>query len=100
MKRTLLVGIVLASIAGTGLAAEVKIFRTEGRDEMLEGDFEGISIASRGGLELSARIARLAALEEPYVFTAAGHPDGWVVGTGKTRELLSIWLTILNWERF
>jgi hypothetical protein len=79
-----------ALVAGTAAASEVKIFRTETREAVLEGSFEGVSVDSLGALELAAKLEHLAVLEEPYAFAAAGRRDGWVLGTGNSGKLLGV----------
>lgn len=68
--------------------AEVKIFRSETREAVLEGKLEALSVDPLGVIELAPRVERLKALEEPFVFCADGHPDGWVVGTGNSGKVL------------
>jgi hypothetical protein len=75
---------------GAAAASEVKIFRTETREAVLEGSFEGVRVDSLGALELAAKIERLTALEEPFAFTAAGSRDGWIVGTGNSGKVLHV----------
>ncbi len=69
-------------------AAEVKIFRTDSREGFAQGTLDGISVSPEGALELARRVERLAILDEPFVFSAAAHPDGWVVGTGNAGKVL------------
>ncbi len=80
----------LALGGGLAAASEVKIFRTETREAMLEGTLEGVSADALGVLELAPRVERLATLDEPFVFAAAGHPQGWVVGTGSAGKVLRV----------
>ncbi len=71
-------------------AAEVKIFRADSREAVLKGTLEGVSVDPLGAVELARRIERLAAIDEPFAFSAAAHPDGWVVGTGNAGKVLLI----------
>ncbi len=71
-------------------AAEVKIFRLDTREAVLKGSASGVSVDPLGGVELARRLEKLAAIEEPFVFSAAAHPDGWVVGTGNSGKILQI----------
>jgi len=71
-------------------AAEVKIFRADTRKTFAEGTCEGTSIGPLGGIDLARRVERRAAIEEPYVFTVASHPDGWVIGTGNSGRVLRV----------
>jgi len=81
-----------ALLAGAALAAaaEVKLFRAASRDDFLAGSFDGISLDPLGALALASRIERLAAIDEPFVFDAAAHPEGWVVGTGNDGRVLLV----------
>lgn len=87
----------LAGLAGLALlaappagAAEVKIFQIHSRSDFLSGTLEGISVDPLGRLQLADRAERLTAVEEPFLHTAARHPDGWVVGTGNAGRVLAI----------
>ncbi len=71
-------------------AAEVKIFRTDSREAVLNGTMEGLSVDPLGAVELARRLERLATIDEPFVFSAAAHPGGWVVGTGNAGKILKI----------
>ncbi len=71
-------------------AAEVKIFRTESQEAVLAGKLEGLSVAPDGTVALARQLERVATIDEPFVFAAAGHPDGWVVGTGNSGKVLHI----------
>lgn len=78
---------------GAGLAAdaaEVKIFRSDSQEAVLEGALEGVSVDPLGAIEIARRLERLATIEEPFVFSAAPHPDGWVVGTGNSGKVLRV----------
>ena len=71
-------------------AAEVKIFRTDSREAVVQGTLEGLSVDPLGVVELARRLERLSAIDEPFVFSAAAHPDGWVVGTGNGGKILKV----------
>ncbi|MCP3958244.1 MAG: hypothetical protein GY719_10365 [bacterium] len=77
----------LATAAG---ASEVKIFRADSREGMIKGTLEGLRIDTLGRLELARRLDKVASLEEPFVFSAAGHARGWVVGTGNSGKVLRV----------
>jgi hypothetical protein len=79
-----------AVLTSTPALAEVEIFRAESREAVLEGTLDAVSVDPLGGLELAPRVERLAGVDEPFVFTAAGHPDGWVVGTGSSGKVLLV----------
>lgn len=87
--RGLLVG--GAALAPFGLhAAEVKIFRTDTRDAVAQGTLDALALDPLGALELAHRVERLAMPEEPFVFAAAPHPRGWVLGTGNSGKVLLV----------
>ena len=71
-------------------AAEVKIFRTDSQEAILGGTLEGLSVDPVGGVELARRLERVATMSEPFVFSAAAHPEGWVVGTGNSGKVLLV----------
>src|SRR4051812_41320600 len=76
--------------ARAGRATQVKIFQTQSQAGFLAGKLEGVSVDALGRMELAPRAERLASLGEPFLLSAAVHPDGWVVGTGNAGKLLKI----------
>ncbi len=86
----LVVGVLLASLSATAHATEVKLFRADQRPSFMEGTLEEVSVDPLGALALAARLERTARLDEPFVFDAAPHPDGWVVGTGNSGRVLLV----------
>jgi hypothetical protein len=70
--------------------AEVRFFRLHTRDAFLGGTLDGLSIDPLGTLRLADRASRLAAIGEPFLFVAAPHPDGWVLGTGNDGKVLLV----------
>ena len=80
-------GLSLPSPAG---ATQVKIFQLQSQKAFLKGTLEGVSIDSEGRLELADRAERVTSLGEPFLFSAAAHPDGWVVGTGNDGKVLLV----------
>lgn len=85
----LFLGLLLVPTA-LALASEVEIFRVDSREEILGGTVEGLAVGPLGTLELSHRLEQVASPEEPFVFTAAVHPDGWVLGTGNSGKVLQV----------
>lgn len=79
-----------AALAGMATAAEVKHFRLDARDDFLAGTLDGVGVGPLGGVRLAARLDRVTSLDEPFVFAAAPHPDGWVVGTGNDGRVLIV----------
>jgi hypothetical protein len=69
---------------------EVKIFQTQSQAGFLAGILEGVSVDSLGRMELAPRAERLTSLSEPFLLSAAVHPDGWVVGTGNAGKVLLV----------
>ena len=83
----------LAGSLGVSPAArgtEVKIFQTQSQAGFLAGTLEGVSVDSLGRMELAPRAERVTSLSEPFLLSAAVHPDGWVVGTGNAGKVLKI----------
>ncbi|MCP4656579.1 MAG: SMP-30/gluconolactonase/LRE family protein [bacterium] len=77
-------------VAASLESAEVKIFRADTRETFVGGTCEGTSLGPLGGVGLARRVERRAAIEEPFVFTAASHADGWVIGTGNSGRVLRV----------
>ena len=69
-------------------ASEVRFFKLDSREVFLDGDLAGVSVDSLGVLSLANRVARVGEIEEPFVFSAARHPSGWVLGTGNAGRVL------------
>lgn len=78
------------ALAAPLAAAEVKIFRADDRDAVIGGTLDALSVDPLGTLELAPPVERLALLQEPFVFAAAPHPDGWVLGTGNSGKVLLV----------
>ncbi len=80
---------VLAVGAATAAGGEgVRFFRLASRDAFLAGTLDGLSVDPLGTLRLADRAVRLAEIGEPFLFAAAEHPDGWVLGTGNDGKVL------------
>ena len=82
----LLLGLAALPARGT----QVKIFQAQSQAAFLAGTLEGVSIDSLGRMQLAPRVERVASLAEPFLLSAAVHPDGWVVGTGNAGKVLKI----------
>lgn len=83
----------LAALAAPTLpaaATEVKIFQTQSQRAFLAGTLEGIGVDPLGRLRLADRSERLTAIGEPFLLSAAAHPEGWVVGTGNAGRVLLV----------
>jgi len=74
------------------MASETKVFRLQSQTAFLKGTLDGIGIDSLGTLRLADRVERLAEVEEPFLLSAAKHPEGWVVGTGNAGRVLLVTL--------
>ncbi len=70
--------------------AQVRIFSMQSRAAFLAGTLDGIGVDSLGTLRLADQAERLTEVNEPFLLTAAAHPDGWVVGTGNGGRVLLI----------
>ena len=80
----------LFAFASLAAASEVKLFRQQSQQAFLRGQLDGMSVDSLGTLRLAPKAERLTALAEPFVLSAAPHPDGWVVGTGNSGKVLLV----------
>lgn len=91
LKRAGRVAVWLGLFLGSALAvaaSEVKFFTLSTREVFLDGELEGVSVDSLGVLRLAQRVARVGEVEEPFVFTAVEHADGWVLATGNSGRVL------------
>ncbi len=79
-----------ALLAAAASPAEVRYFRLHTREAFLGGTLDGLSVDPLGTLRLADRAARLAAIGEPFLFSAAPHPDGWVLGTGNSGKVMLV----------
>ena len=75
-------------IVGTAAAAEVKFFRQQSMESFQQGTLEGVGVDASGRLQLADEVERLVDIDEPFLFAAAEHPEGWVVGTGNSGKVL------------
>ncbi|HEV8239903.1 MAG TPA: hypothetical protein VGS57_11095, partial [Thermoanaerobaculia bacterium] len=80
----------IAAFASFAAASEVRLFRLQSQQAFLRGQLDGMSVDSLGTLRLAPKAERLTALAEPFVLSAAPHPDGWVVGTGNSGKVLLV----------
>src|SRR4029079_6371366 len=82
----------LAGLGGQAAAhgTQVKIFQAQSQAAFLAGTLEGVSVDSLGRMQLAPRVERVASLAEPFLLSAAVHPDGWVVGTGNAGKVLKV----------
>ena len=94
-RSVVLTAVFLGAFAGIGgqtlaHATQVKIFQAQSQAAFLAGTLEGVSVDSLGRMQLAPRVERVASLAEPFLLSAAVHPDGWVVGTGNAGKVLKI----------
>ncbi len=89
LATSLVLSLGLTATAPAG-ATQVKIFQLQSQKAFLKGTLEGVSIDSEGRLQLADRAERVAAVGEPFLFSAAPHPKGWVVGTGNDGKVLLV----------
>ena len=82
--------VLLTALAAPLRGTEVKILRMHERSDFTGGSFDGVRVGPLGTLELADRFERFAVVEEPLLFAAAAHPDGWIVGTGNSGRVLSV----------
>lgn len=93
-SRRIVAALAVASLAlgagGPATATDVRFFRLESRASFLPGTLDGIGIDPLGTLQLADQVERIAGVDEPFLFTAAAHPRGWVVGTGNSGRVLLV----------
>src|SRR3954464_6654344 len=80
----------LATAALPARATQVKIFQAQSPAAFLAGTLESVSVDSLGRIQLAPRVEKVASIVEPFLLSAAAHPDGWVVGTGNAGKVLKI----------
>src|SRR3954471_20363134 len=80
----------LATAALPARATQVKIFQAQSPAAFLAGTLESVSVDSLGRIQLAPRVEKVASIAEPFLLSAAVHPDGWVVGTGNAGKVLKI----------
>ncbi|HVT59489.1 MAG TPA: hypothetical protein VHR45_13940 [Thermoanaerobaculia bacterium] len=80
----------LGAVAAPAQATQVKIFQTQSAVGFLGGKLSGVSVDALGHMKLGPETARLAAIGEPFLLSAAVVPGGWVVGTGNAGKVLAI----------
>jgi hypothetical protein len=83
-----LLGILAVALPARG--TQVKIFQAQSPTAFLAGTLEGVSVDSLGRVQLAPRVEKVASVAEPFLLSAAAHPDGWVVGTGNSGKVLKI----------
>ncbi len=71
-------------------ATQVRIFKSSGASDFLSGELDGISLDALGRLRLSQAMELVARPEEPFLFTAVAHGDGWLLGTGTDGKVLRV----------
>lgn len=76
--------------ARPALATQVRIFETQSQAGFLAGTLEGVSVDSLGRMELAPKAERVTPIAEPFLLSAAVHPDGWVVGTGNAGKVVRV----------
>jgi len=80
----------LVAAAQPASGTQVKIFQAQSPAAFLAGTLEGVSVDSLGRVQLAPRVEKVASVSEPFLLSAAAHPDGWVVGTGNSGKVLKI----------
>ncbi len=71
-------------------ASGTRAFRMQSKAGFLKGTLDRIGVDSLGTLRLADKVERLAEVEEPFLLSAAVHPEGWVVGTGNAGRVLLV----------
>jgi hypothetical protein len=81
---------VLTAAAQPASGTQVKIFQAQSPAAFLAGTLEGVSVDSLGRVQLAPRVEKVASVAEPFLLSAAAHPDGWVAGTGNSGKVVKI----------
>jgi hypothetical protein len=91
-RSAVLIASALAALVATApvRGTQVKIFQAQSQPAFLAGTLEGVSVDALGRMQLAPRVDRVATLAEPFLLSAAVHPDGWVVGTGNAGKVLKV----------
>jgi hypothetical protein len=89
-RTAVVIALLLAFAALPARGTQVRIFQAQNQTAFLAGTMEGVSVDSLGRIQLAPRVERVASLAEPFLLSAAEHPDGWVVGTGNAGKVLKI----------
>jgi len=89
--RVMIVGSLLLAAGSVPIeAAKVHFLKIESRASLLAGTLEGVSVDSLGRLQLADEIARVADIEEPFLFSGVRSGDGWILGTGNSGRVLRV----------
>jgi hypothetical protein len=83
-------GLLLAAAALPARGTQVKIFQARTQAAFLAGTLTGVSVDALGRMQLAPKVDRVATISEPFLLSAAVHPDGWVVGTGNAGKVLKV----------
>lgn len=83
-------GLLAAAAVLPARGTQVKIFQARSQTAFLAGTLDGISVDALGRMQLAPKVDRVASVAEPFLLSAAVHPDGWVVGTGNAGKVLKI----------
>ena len=77
-------------LPGWASATQVRIFQSSGASDFLSGELDGVSLDALGRLKLAEAMELVARPEEPFLFTAVAHGDGWLLGTGTDGKVLRV----------
>lgn len=91
LARLLSFAAVVGGLAGSAVATEVRILKSETREERLQGTLDGLAVDDLGRLTPARRLDSAAVVEEPFVFAATPRPEGgWILGTGASGRILAV----------
>ncbi|MFL6260310.1 MAG: hypothetical protein ACJ76Y_11410 [Thermoanaerobaculia bacterium] len=88
--HALAAGVLLAAAVLPARGTQVKIFQARSQAAFLAGTLDGVSVDALGRMQLAPKVDRVASVAEPFLLSAAVHPDGWVVGTGNAGKVLKV----------
>src|SRR4051812_29061516 len=88
--HALAAGVLMAAAVLPARGTQVKIFQARNQAAFLAGTLDGVSVDALGRMQLAPKVDRVASVAEPFLLSAAVHPDGWVVGTGNAGKVLKV----------
>src|SRR3954468_10757569 len=88
--HVLAAGALMAAAVLPARGTQVKIFQARNQAAFLAGTLDGVSVDALGRMQLAPKVDRVASVAEPFLLSAAVHPDGWVVGTGNAGKVLKV----------
>ncbi len=80
----------LALVPAWPAFSEASFFQVQSRDDFLAGTLDGLAVDPLGNLSLANRGRRISEFPEPFLFSGATYPGGWVFGTGNSGAVFHV----------